>query len=97
MLADSPVRVTVTTVPSTRVSVIEPSGSGTRVSALAAPAEKNPRAMAAALPALAILSPRRRLFLLVFMNSPLRVQVSGSGVDWGQPMLKGWPYRVVLE
>ncbi|AQA23644.1 hypothetical protein BTZ20_4692 [Rhodococcus sp. MTM3W5.2] len=67
MLADSPVRVMVTTVPSTRVSVIEPSGSGTKVSAFAAPADRKPRAIAAVAPTAAVCSPRRRPFLLAFI------------------------------
>ncbi|SLH18475.1 Uncharacterised protein [Mycobacteroides abscessus subsp. abscessus] len=50
MVADSPTRRTVTTVPSDRVLVISPPGSGTKVSALAAPVENRPMATAVAAP-----------------------------------------------
>src|SRR5690606_12823643 len=74
IFAVSPVRVTVTTVPSGRVWEMFPSGSGTKVSALAAPAEANPRATAIVAPTPATLRPRRRpLMTLVFMFSTLEV------------------------
>ncbi|VFA96137.1 Uncharacterised protein [Nocardia farcinica] len=50
MVADSPTRRTVTTVPSVSVREISPPGSGTKVSAFAAPVEHSPSAMVAAAP-----------------------------------------------
>ena len=64
--ADSPTRLTVTVVPPSMVRVIEPSGRGMNVSALAAPAEKKPRATADAAPTPANRAPFLRMW---FMSS----------------------------
>src|SRR5690606_33863395 len=63
MSADSFTRRTVTTVPSDSVLVISPPGSGTKVSALAAPADSMPKATDAAASTPAV----RMEFLPMFM------------------------------
>ncbi len=78
-VADSPVRVTVTTVPSANVLVTDPSGNGTNVSALAAPTDKNPTATAATDPTDATCSPRRRPTPLKLMKTPLRKNIPPTG------------------
>src|SRR5918998_368155 len=77
MFADSPMRLTVTTVPSSRVRVMLPSGNGTKVSALAAPAEKKPSATAEAAPTPASLAP----FLMMLFISPLEGMNSRTRMD----------------
>src|SRR6476661_4769551 len=65
MFALSPVRFTVTTVPSARVCVMLPPGNGTNVSAFAAPTEHKPMVAAAAAPTAARRTPFLRLMIIV--------------------------------
>src|SRR5437879_2070982 len=63
MLADSPTRRIVTTVPSDSVLEISPPGSGTKVSAFAAPVDSRPKAMVAAAPTPAACATYLRLII----------------------------------
>ena len=68
MLADFADQRTVTTVPSDSVLMISPPGSGTKVSALAAPVENSPMATVAA----ATTPASRATFLRLMIIVPLR-------------------------